>query len=105
MLDTVQIFSVGAAAVIDTVLLIALLEPLLRFAIPFVIWTAVVNVFAAVTFWRVHPGTEDVQARRFLAQLAGILVGMTMLKAFVFFFALFAWPAAAPYLVLACLLS
>src|SRR5438132_30542 len=27
------------------------LEPLLRFAIPFVIWTAVVNVFAALTCW------------------------------------------------------
>lgn len=61
---------------------------------PYLVWTGLVNVWAAWTFVRVRAQVPLPRAGEFLAALAGLLVVMTVGKFFLILYARHAWPAS-----------
>lgn len=80
------------------------LEPLLTFAVPYILWAGVVKVGTAVVLLRFRSRAPDQHTSRFCTQMAGVLLGMTVLHGLVFLWAP-VWPAGADYLILLCVLA
>lgn len=66
----------------------------------YVLFIAVVDVFAAVTFFSAHRHLNDPQARRFFYQLAVVFFVKIIVQSFVYLIARAVWPQWDPYWLL-----
>ena len=80
----------------------SLLEPLVPWRTPYVVWTTATNLVAASLFLRKPTRADLVGVRPFLRTIAGLLIAQTILDVFLLGLAWHDWPAWRPAIPFVC---